>query len=58
MFCAIARCDGYFTLCVGGRNVTVSMMSRATHDADMAAVVGMLLFSQHFFWYDEFLIRI
>ena len=34
----------------GGRNVTVSLMSRATHDADMAAVVGMLLFTQHFFW--------
>jgi len=34
----------------GGRNCTVSLLSRAGH-TNMEAVVGMLVFCQHWFWY-------
>lgn len=34
----------------GGRNCTVSLMSRTGH-TNMEAVVGMLVFCQHWFWY-------
>ncbi|XP_005095836.1 26S proteasome non-ATPase regulatory subunit 1 [Aplysia californica] len=34
----------------GGRNCTVSLMSRMGH-TNMEAVVGMLVFCQHWFWY-------
>jgi 26S proteasome regulatory subunit N2 len=35
----------------GGRNVTISLVSRATQDADMCSVAGMLLFQQHWYWH-------
>ena len=34
----------------GGRNVTVALQSRTGHN-NMAAVVGMLVFTQYWFWY-------
>jgi 26S proteasome regulatory subunit N2 len=35
----------------GGRNVSISLVSPSTQDADMCAVAGMLLFQQHWYWH-------
>jgi len=34
----------------GGRNMTISLQSRTGH-ANMSAIVGVLVFSQFWFWY-------
>lgn len=34
----------------GGRNVTLTLASRNGHN-NMAAIVGMALFTQHWYWY-------
>lgn len=45
-----AKCTFPFLFCAGGHNVTISLQSRTGH-THMPSVVGVLVFTQFWFWF-------